>query len=272
MIGQMKSTTKKQLEGYKYKETISGSKVCIYTRSDESFVLKTFSGSRICSEVILLNKMKNPGIIKVIKVFNDDISHSILMPYAYNGSLNSANASSMTVAEIGRIYYRILSSIDFIHSKGVMHGDIRPHNIVFLTHMGFLEPFLIDFEYSSCFGYYSDEFCRCMNCTPRYSAPEIIQKQKHTKLADIYSLGLSFSSFLKGKVVQPSSASFHSFMIQHYPPSLYDLLLKMTEKNPAFRLSCRKCISHPFFKYFEMDLRIRSFHQNEAREKASFVN
>jgi len=96
---------------------------------------------------------------------------------------------------------QLISAISASHHQGVVHGDIKPENVI-------VDPddrdrlLLVDFGSAVIDG----EPNRAER-TPRYCAPEVIAGQIPTVQSDIYSLGVLLRECLVGYVVEPSSSS-----------------------------------------------------------------
>lgn len=81
------------------------------------------------------------------------------------------------------------------HDKDIVHGDIKPKNVILYPETGAPIPKVMDFgmsisaqEVSSSYGY----------GTPEYLAPELFHDSKPTKAGDVYALGILFFEVLSG--------------------------------------------------------------------------
>lgn len=84
----------------------------------------------------------------------------------------------------------ILKTLDYINSKGMIHGDIKPENILCVKSDNGYYPILIDFGFS-CLIEKSLQGCEGKVGTPLFMAPEVITKGIIYKNSDIWSLGIS---------------------------------------------------------------------------------
>ena len=87
--------------------------------------------SEFFSESRLLYQSSHQNVVQVLYACEDDANVFIAMPYYSNGSLKSLmNQRPLTVREIVRFGCQILSGLHNIHSKNLIHFDIKPDNIL----------------------------------------------------------------------------------------------------------------------------------------------
>ncbi|MDE6339182.1 MAG: serine/threonine protein kinase [Muribaculaceae bacterium] len=100
-----------------------------------------------------------------------------------NEYLRSVNITHQTARSIA---IQVASAIKYIHSKGILHKDLKPSNIL-VSHNGLLVK-IIDFNLSD-----SESFITLKNPagTKNYIAPELINRTGQPSTAsDIYSFGI----------------------------------------------------------------------------------
>ena len=88
--------------------------------------------------------------------------------------------------EAARITSSILSAISYIHSKNIIHRDLKYENILFANNSPRAEIKLIDFGLSAKFG--KEDLTEGVG-TIYTMAPEVL-KGKYTKSADLWSIGV----------------------------------------------------------------------------------
>lgn len=70
-------------------------------------------------------------IVNLIECYDGDNNIYLVLDLCQEGSLNQKIKKGLPKAEIKIIMQNILYAIDYIHSKGIMHRDLKPDNILF---------------------------------------------------------------------------------------------------------------------------------------------
>lgn len=121
------------------------------------------------------------------------------MEFLEGGTLVQALESS-TKFGVGHIAYiarECLEALISIHSERLIHRDIKPHNIM-LTTGGSVK--IIDF--GLCIDIDKTVNPKGMLGSPYWMAPEVIRKESHSFMLDVYSLGMVIYELLLGKALK----------------------------------------------------------------------
>ena len=194
------------------RELGSGSfgQVCLaYDLTEGQFVaIKQVLNNRFArEEVQLLKELKEcPHILRFVKDFlfhDDDKIHrkAIVTEYCDNGDLQSILESGVSLSQTLKKKWLIELSngIEYIHSKDIVHRDIKPQNIL-VDYFNRLK--IADVGLAvHCRGIGQNLFCNKgsrfasyvseLAGTQPYMAPEVYQEHYNDR-SDIYSLGLVF--------------------------------------------------------------------------------
>ena len=92
--------------------------------------------------------------------------------------------------------------LEYIHSKSVIHRDVKPENLV-LDENGYVR--ITDFGIAKIF---SNKNSSETSGTPGYMAPEVMNRQNHTLAVDYFAVGVIGYEFMMGRV-----NNFFNFLI-----------------------------------------------------------
>lgn len=104
--------------------------------------------------------------------------------------------SELTLDDIRTFMFKIITGVHFAHSKGIMHRDIKIHNI--LVSMKTKEVKIIDWGLSE---FYHPLFPYSLKvCTKFYRAPELlVGYQQYDYSLDMWCIGVLFAELLINK-------------------------------------------------------------------------
>lgn len=108
-------------------------------------------------------------------------------------------ASEMDNEEILDLFIEILQSINYLHLKGFIYGDINLANII-VSNVESSEKYSIKFKDFATIELEKQGFWKEENSEDYFKAPEILAGEKDSIFSDIYSLGvLLFIIYMKSK-------------------------------------------------------------------------
>lgn len=157
------------------------------------------SVKRFEQEAELLSRFSHPGIVKIYDRSLEEFPKYFIMEYVEGITLKKHILShgAMTQEEIFYFLKPILSALAEVHSKGVVHSDIKPQNIVVLAD-GSIR--LMDFGISKSLPSHikdadekeeeNDEGSDVAVGTVHYVSPEQAEAKKLDGRSDLYSLGV----------------------------------------------------------------------------------
>lgn len=139
-------------------------------------------------EFKILNKLQHPNILKVYKIGKKNELYYIVMEYIDGKSLRLILNNNLEIFPdtIFYILIKVGEGIKYIHSKKIVHNDIKPENIIVGNDLR--EVKIIDFGYAEKIGFFKKR-TNLIGGTEKYIAPE--RKKGMIDLrSDIYSYGI----------------------------------------------------------------------------------
>ncbi|ODQ64708.1 kinase-like protein [Nadsonia fulvescens var. elongata DSM 6958] len=158
-------------------------------------VLKPVKKKKILREIkILQNVTGGPNIVTLYDVVRDpvNLTPSLIFEYINNTDFRILYPK-LTVYEIKLYIYQILCGLDYCHSKGIMHRDIKPHNIM-IDHDA-KKASIIDWGLAE---FYHPGTNYNVRVASRYfKGPELlVDLQQYDYSLDIWSLGATLASII----------------------------------------------------------------------------
>lgn len=100
-----------------------------YSSKDGAFA---YYKSKFINEANNLSKLKNPGIIKVIELFEENQTAYYVMEYVSNGSLDEQIKVKGRLSSEDCVTYtlQIAEALDYMHQNKMLHLDLKPNNIM----------------------------------------------------------------------------------------------------------------------------------------------
>eukprot|EP00271_Cylindrocystis_brebissonii_P008055 TRINITY_DN2207_c1_g1_i1.p1 TRINITY_DN2207_c1_g1~~TRINITY_DN2207_c1_g1_i1.p1 ORF type:complete len:1730 (+),score=245.25 TRINITY_DN2207_c1_g1_i1:218-5407(+) len=235
--------------------------------TSEAFACKVLLKSRMsrsdvvaCSlEVqILAAVIGHPAIVAFREAIEDEQAIYIIMELCHGGDLFDRIEKRKTFpeADAAQVCRILLSALQFIHERGIIHGDIKPENVMMAQPYSDLSVRVADFgEAVFCI---PGEKVTHVAGTASYVAPEVLDRS-YGHEADIWSLGVVMYVMLSGE--QPFRAKevksiFEQVMVGKYDleagpwtmisPAAKDLVRRMMCLNPQARITAEQAKRHPW--------------------------
>ena len=161
-------------------------------------ILKPINDYNVAREIKVLEILKGgPSIVKFIEPVKDEEDETSCLVFEYTKMVNLYDVKEIiTPKDIKIFLFKILEAMDYAHSKGIMHRDIKMQNI--LVDMETKELQIIDWGLSE---FYHPKFAYNTKVSTRsYRAPELIVGYPYYDYSlDIWWIGVLFGELLLNK-------------------------------------------------------------------------
>ena len=178
--------------------------------------------ARFHREASLGALLHHPRIVPILDPGPLDGDPWLAMPFIHGMTLDLylAQKGRLEIPEAIRIACDINDAISFAHSKGVVHRDLKPGNVM-MTADGAI---VMDFGIARVLDVAMTVSTMFIG-TPQYSAPECVLTTRVGPPADRYALGIMLFEFLAGKPPFTGESPFQILEAQRSAP-LPDLALE----------------------------------------------
>lgn len=208
---------------------------------------------RIMREARAMGRLTHQNIVSIYDIGEHTNSDSTKQPYLVQELMGGGDVEGLLEDADGAlplqqsldIAVATTRGLEFAHSQGVVHRDLKPGN-VWLTSEG--EAKIGDLGLAVTLGQSRLTSHGMMVGTYQYMPPEQALGAESTPQADLYSLGAMLYEMVTGRTpfegdtptavisqhlnTQPVAPSWHT---EHCPPDLEALILRLLEKEPSKR-------------------------------------
>ncbi|KAM3141155.1 hypothetical protein pb186bvf_006760 [Paramecium bursaria] len=242
----------------------------------------------LINEIQLMRELNHPNIMKLYEVYETQNSLYMGLELLQGGQLYEYMKKKVIFQnkEIQQIMNGLLDGLAHMHSKGIMHRDIKLENILFKESNNLNSVVIADFGLATQVDAPVYLYCRCG--TPGFVAPEVINITDMTttydSVCDVYSLGLVFHILLTGKpgfpgksyntIVQQNKEAkinFKSPVFEVVQPQAFELLKQMLEPNPKKRITAKLALKNDYImagkeKVVEVEQQVEDENINEEND------
>ncbi|XP_049308168.1 uncharacterized protein LOC105230646 isoform X9 [Bactrocera dorsalis] len=165
-------------------------KIIDKTCLNREYLTKTFR------EISILKSLRHPHITRLYEVMQSETMIYLVTEYASNGEIfdHLAENGPMKELEAARVFTQLVSAVQYCHSMGVVHRDLKAENVLLDKDMNIK---LADFGFSNRYEEGSPLTTWCGS--PPYAAPEVFQGLEYDgPKADIWSLGVVLYALVCG--------------------------------------------------------------------------
>jgi len=227
--------------------------------------------SRFTREAQVAASLRHPNIVQVYDFDVYEGQPYIVMEYINGPSLSAYLRSlherkgRMPLGMIRRIFPLLASAVDYAHSRGLVHRDIKPGNILLQSRSrpielgaelpSDVEPLLADFGLVRVLDAPNQTSSGVITGTPAYMSPEQARGLHTDHRTDVYAMGVLLYELLSGTL--PFDGDTALVVIQkviHEPPAplanvspeIQSVMDRALDKDPALRYQSAGELSNAF--------------------------
>ncbi|KAM9999438.1 hypothetical protein ACTFIY_004527 [Dictyostelium cf. discoideum] len=205
-----------KIKGYYFIKSIAkggyGQVYLAVTKSNKFYAIKVINkldtiGKGMVKELMvernILVKFQDQSIVKLYECFQTKKKLYMAMEFLHGGDCASLLHSLNTLEEheAKNIIAQIVNGLEFIHSCGIIHRDLKIDNLIFDKN-GIIK--IVDFGFSEI-GFTDNSIKnrnkknkKCLG-TPYYMSPEVINNSGYGKTVDWWALGIIIFELLSGE-------------------------------------------------------------------------
>ena len=197
------------------------------------------------AEASLAGKLAHPHIVEIYDAVVEPDHSYLVMEYVPGTTLEAHSDVSrlLPVSKVVEIIFKCIRALEYAHTHGVIHRDIKPGNIL-LSRAG--ETKVGDFGAALQTRHETTQVTGIGS--PAYMSPEQLRLEELNQQTDIYSLGVTMYKLLSGRLpYEATTQAALTHAILHLPaprlatirpdlpPILDEIVMKAISKEPGDR-------------------------------------
>lgn len=201
-------------------------------------------------EYALTQPLNHSNLLKASYFDITEGSPYLVMQYCSNGSLNGKlmEQGPFTEKDIARVVFQVGGGLAYLHSKEILHQDIKPDNVLIDSDGNYL---LTDFGISSRMrSTLRKATSTAAALTVAYAPPERFdQNPTNTEASDVFSLGVMLYELCDGDVpwmgsggITLLSGSMVPLISDKYSKELQQIVRACMDRDKALRPTCNELV------------------------------
>ncbi|MBM3495548.1 MAG: PASTA domain-containing protein, partial [Armatimonadetes bacterium] len=164
-----------------------------------------------------LSELAHPNIARVYEVVEDAGAPVLISEFVRGINLKERikRIAPFTLSVAVDFAASICEALHHAHSSGVIHGDVRPHNVI-ISPEGVVK--VTDFGLARAIAASPDAASRHLSRAVHYQAPETATRGVFVPATDVYALGVMLFEMLTGSLPYPGDSIIHVAMRHQNDP------------------------------------------------------
>ena len=279
---------------YESKNPLFNSKVAMKIIKKNKYDLVDINENEyIKSEINILKKLSHPNIVRIYEFYESDNYFYLINEYCKDGPLfDYLQKNILSESQLCVIFYQVFSGLIYLHENHILHGDLKPENIILSsieknleTNEDYAWVKIIDFGTAKIFKNMIIKG-EDIQGTLYYIAPEVFSYtiDAYDEKSDIWSIGvILFKALTKRYPFIGKNEDHTIYLISNeqedydkknpllikYSKELQNLVELLLKKKPIERPSAKEALNHEWFKKFNGR---RLFNNFQKEEMIPFIN
>lgn len=222
---------------------------------------------RFQEEGLVGTQLKHPNVLSAREVIDQEGQNAIVMDLVKGGQtlekvIGREFPNGLPVVQGLQLFLSILQGLDYLHGKGVVHGDLKPENVMIEGDYRKPEswtPLVTDFGTVGLIAHpVVIDGRTAVVATPRYASPEHMRGVDKIEVrSDVYCLGLMLHHLLTGKHCSDARTVREAAKFVHETVPVVNLVDLPEDLIQVFRKSTRVKASKRYANCRELALDIR---------------
>jgi serine/threonine protein kinase len=240
--------------------------------------------------------LRHPSIVKVFDYGTTDDHPLIIMEYLRGPTLASylrhlhEQKKRLPPDQIAQLLSQVSGALDYAHAQGVVHGDIKPGNILLHSKTeefpldrslpADIEAVITDFGLMRIISLASHTESGLVQGTPAYMSPEQAWGGPIDHRSDIYALGAVLYEMLSGRIPFEADSALTVLHMQIHAilppivgvsPAVQEVVNRAMDKNPESRYQSSRELAFDFSRAIGMHALGVNAEIHSLREKHSSI-
>ncbi|XP_040172323.1 serine/threonine-protein kinase D3 [Anopheles arabiensis] len=155
--------------------------------------------AQLKNEVAILQNLSHAGVVNLERMFETPERIFVVMEKLKGDMLEmilSHQNGRLNERVTKFLITQILVALKYLHSRNIVHCDLKPENVLLSSDNEFPQVKLCDFGFARIIG--EKSFRRSVVGTPAYLAPEVLRNKGYNRSLDMWSVGVIIYVSLSG--------------------------------------------------------------------------